>query len=128
MLRTGERSPHEAGPARREHRVRMTRSYYRIQYPVADRPRLLIDGVGHEVLDCSESGVRFRCVPGQPARYGQEIRGVVQFRRGTEIRVEGQIVRIDGEFAALHFTSVGIPFGIILAEQRDLLRRYPMWR
>ncbi|MCI0434065.1 MAG: PilZ domain-containing protein [Gemmatimonadetes bacterium] len=106
----------------------MTRSSYRIQYPVADRPRLLIDGTGHEVLDCSESGLRYRLEKGRPARYGQDVLGVVQFRRGVEIAVEGRIVRIEGDVAAIHFTAFGIPFGVILAEQRDLLRRYPMWR
>ena len=88
----------------------------------------MVDGIAHEVLDCSESGMRYRLATDEPAMYGQEIRGLVQFRRGTEIQVEGRIVRIDGEFAALHFNALGIPFGIILAEQRDLLRRYPMWR
>ncbi|HEY8468504.1 MAG TPA: hypothetical protein VIL18_02620 [Longimicrobiales bacterium] len=38
---------------------RPERAHYRIQYPVNERPRLLVAGREYEVLNCSEKGVGF---------------------------------------------------------------------
>lgn len=102
---------------------RVQRAHYRIVYPTAARPRLLVDDLAYDVYDCSEWGLRFEMLPDVRFEVGQQVTGVVHFRTGAERVVEGTVIRIQGDSAALHLTA-GIPFRIILDEQRDLRRRY----
>jgi hypothetical protein len=102
------------------------RSYYRIQYPLAERPTLLADGHAFPVLDCSEHGLRYiRKLP-QPLEVGDIVRGVLTFRRGPQTVVEGEVVRIQGDQVALHLNITPIPMGMILTEQRYLRMHYAM--
>ena len=100
------------------------RAHYRIVYPLRDRPRLELGGGQHEVVDCSEGGLRFQMTSGAPPELGAHVRAVVRFHEGREVVVEGPIVRVQGGHIALRLTR-GIPLAVILAEQRYLLAHYP---
>lgn len=102
------------------------RSLYRIEYPRRERPDLHIGEDRHEVVDCSEGGVRFVAGPGAWGA-GRVVRGNLVLRHGEEVAIEGRVLRVqEGEVAvALH--PPGIPFPLVLAEQRYLRGKYPMW-
>lgn len=102
------------------------RSFYRIQYPLPERPVLLAEGQSYPVLDCSEHGLRFIRKLAMPLEVGDIVRGVLTFRRGTQTVVEGEVVRIQGDQVALHLNITPIPLGIVLDEQRHLRSKYAM--
>jgi hypothetical protein len=106
---------------------RREREYYRIQYPVRERPRFLVDGRDYEVLNCSEMGVCY-VVPGEaPVVPGDVVHGKIRFSRGDEVEIEGVVVRVQDGTVALHLSGMPIPFVVIFNEQRYLRQKYPMW-
>lgn len=102
---------------------RVQRAAYRIMYPTADRPRFVVDDRVHDVIDCSEYGLRFRMTAGARFERGQLVKGVIRFRNGLEQWVEGTVIRIQDGCAALQL-SVTVPFAVIIDEQRSLRLRY----
>jgi hypothetical protein len=100
------------------------RAHYRIIYPLGDRPRLELGGRQHDVVDCSEGGLRFQMTSGAPPELGESVRAVVRFHEGREVEVEGPVVRVQGGHVALRLAR-GIPLAVILAEQRYLRAHYP---
>lgn len=101
------------------------RAHYRLAYPTRERPRLVLDDAGLEVVDCSEKGLRFRLPDGPAPEVGTAVQGTLVFRRGTTVDVEGEVVRIQDGEAAVHLTERGVPFAQIWSEQRWLRSRYP---
>jgi hypothetical protein len=112
-------SPPSVTAARRPSR----RAHYRIQYPNAARPKLLIEGHTFEVLDISEGGLRYQSGPYPTPNIGTSFRGTVRVRRGELIHTHGNVVRaINGEVAAR--LVVGIPFQTIMEEQRYVFEQF----
>lgn len=101
------------------------RAHYRLAYPVMERPRLLLEDEGLEVVDCSERGLRFRAADGPVPELGTHVQGTLVFRLGETEEVEGAVVRVQAGEAAVHLTVRGVPFSRIWAEQRRLRSRYP---
>lgn len=94
------------------------RDHYRVCYAEAERPTLFHGALRCPVLDCSESGVRFRPAPAWSCAAGDRIEGVIRFRRGMEVLVAGTVVRLTGTSAAIVLEPPGIPFRLIMDEQR----------
>jgi len=98
------------------------REYYRIAYPTALRPKLLVQGHTFDVVDICEKGIRFLLGEAVPPDVGFEVEGTVRFRRGETIAVRGTVLRIiEGEVAAR--LDSGVPLRAIMEEQRFLLDR-----
>lgn len=102
-----------------EHR----REHYRIMYPTAARPRFIIGELAHEIVDLSDQGIRYRVGQQENRTVGDEIQGVVRFRRGETVPVLGSVVRVRGGDVALRLEP-GIPTRIMLEEQRYLRERH----
>jgi hypothetical protein len=105
------------------------RDYYRIHFPVEERPRMLLDSQGAvrlvcEVLECSERGLRFL----SPTRWlrgsGAAVSGTIVFGGGTEVHVSGSVIRVQGDEVAVLLGREGIPLAVVLEEQRRLRGRY----
>ncbi len=74
-------------------------------------------------MDVSERGLRFRLGKAQPPEPGNEVEGIVRFRRGDTVTVRGVVVRVaEGEVSAR--LDEGIPLRVIMDEQRFLLDRH----
>jgi hypothetical protein len=102
------------------------RGRFRIEYPRQDRPALVLVDQTLEVVDCSESGFRYVLPSGEPVpEIGSEVHGLLRFRGGKELKVEGVVTRLFGPTVAVHLTDAEIPFSVILREQQSLRRRYP---
>lgn len=102
------------------------REFHRIRFPIVERPTFSHEGKSFAVIDVSARGLRY-AAPGQPLPKPQDsITGTLHFRRGTRIKIEGVVVRVQNDHVALHLVKE-IPYPILLAEQRYLHARYPMW-
>jgi len=101
------------------------RDFYRIQYPQADRPRLALGRFVSEVLNLSETGVRFVPAEGLELVLGAPVAGELRFHDGHKLAVAGRVHSVQAEprVAALQFTS-GVPAAKILQEQQILRQRY----
>jgi hypothetical protein len=55
------------------------------------------------------------------------LEGSLRFRRHVDLAIRGLILRIQGHQAALYFPDSSIPFTILRAEERYLLRHYANW-
>ena len=99
------------------------REHYRVAYPTALRPKLLVHGVSFDVVDISERGIRFRLGGAEAPQPGFELQGILRFRRGETITVRGAVLRVDHGEVAAHLEE-GIPLRVVMEEQRFLLDRH----
>jgi hypothetical protein len=99
------------------------REHYRVAYPTALRPKLLVQGHTFDVIDISERGMRFRLGQAAAPEPGFEVAGTVRFKRGETCEIRGIVLRvIHGEVATK--LEEGIPLRMIMDEQRFLLDRH----
>lgn len=98
------------------------REHYRVAYPQALRPKLVVHGIGFEVVDISERGIRFRLGDAQQPEAGLELQGEVRFKRGETITVRGTVLRVHNGEVAAHLDD-SIPSRVVRDEQRFLLDR-----
>jgi hypothetical protein len=98
------------------------RAHFRIQYPTAARPRLVVGEAVHEVIDLSEGGIRFRPSTPLELERDDEVQGVLRFARGEETHLLGRVLRSDGRDVVLRIEA-GVDFRTVLDEQRWLLQQ-----
>ena len=106
------------------------RAHYRLRFPDPERPVFVAgDRATHDVVDCSESGFRFRPPPHATSfpEVGAPARGEIRFRSGRVAEVAGVVVRVQDREIAVHLNQTGIPFGIVIHEQMFLRQRYPFF-
>jgi hypothetical protein len=105
------------------------REFYRLNFPYAERPRLVIGTRDYEVVDCSVRGVRYVSSPKSPILLpGDRVEGTLRFRRRTQTPIQGLIMRIQNDQIALFIPDSEIPFTTLWGEERWLLAHYPMWK
>jgi hypothetical protein len=95
------------------------RAVYRVVYPPGERPTFAVPAQRFTVLDCSELGMRYECVDHLP-ELGTTLSGVLRFRRGAEVSVTGEVIRVEKGTVALWFGARGVPLSEILAERSYL--------
>lgn len=118
--------PDQAAPSAEASATAERRESYRLHFPYAERPRLLIGSREYEVVDCSTHGVRYIITPLPTLAPGDWIQGSLKFRRQPQMSIRGSIVRIqDGEIA-LYMPDSEIPFSTLWSQERYLLTHYPM--
>lgn len=98
------------------------RESYRLQFPSAKRPQLLINDNSHAVVDCSAHGVRYVAPPDDPPILGDHVKGLLRFRHGAQTPVLGVVIRIEGDEIVLHIPDREIPSPILRSEERQLLK------
>jgi hypothetical protein len=97
---------------------------YRIQFPTPERPTLEANNCEYAVLDCSETGIRYR-VRGPMPEIGTPVSGVLRLRRGEAVDIDGEVVRNYEHEIGLRLRPPGIPLRVIIAEQLFLRKHYP---
>jgi len=100
------------------------REHYRIIYPVSCRPKLAINNIQYEVIDISEKGIRFLHEDMCTLQPGSETRIRITFHNGESLEIKCRVLRFDGTAAVLSLLE-GIPFEIIIGEQRYVKRSFP---
>src|ERR1044071_8502574 len=99
------------------------RQHYRIQYPVAARPHITIEGRSFEVIDLSEGGVRFRTEDTPSFGMADNVSERIRFQRTEVVEVKGAVVRLGSREVALKL-NVAIPLRVIIEEQRYLREQH----
>jgi hypothetical protein len=99
------------------------RDYFRIPYPVTERPRLVIGVDEFQIVDLSESGARI-ALDSEPPAAVESFPATVQFKDGTTVKVVAAIQRQEQGELVLRFAD-NLPYAIIAAQQRRLLQLYP---
>lgn len=93
------------------------RAVYRVVYPVRERPTFAVGPESFSVVDCSELGLRYQVPEVHRPNVGDTIAGRVRFRRGVDVSVSGEVVRVQDGTVALWFRSESIPFAEMVAER-----------
>jgi hypothetical protein len=96
------------------------RAHERVVYPPGQRPTLTVGGGTYEVLDCSERGLRVVQSGATLLETSVDIQGRVRFLPGTEVTIEGVVLRVQDDAVAIQFTGLWIPRDVILAELRRM--------
>ena len=102
------------------------RQHHRIRYPLSERPKFHDADRIYAVLDISARGLRYAIPDGPFPEPHDLVKGVLHCRRNAPTLIEGTVVRVQSGEAALYLHRE-IPFAVLLAEQRYLHQRYPMW-
>ena len=103
------------------------RWHYRIQYP--ERAVLAFETAGAtlRVLDISESGLRYELGEGERAPdLDAEFEGRLKLHEGRKVELRVVVARVQGRSVSCRLFPPGIPLNVMFAEQRWLLRRYPL--
>jgi hypothetical protein len=95
------------------------RQNYRITYPPDFQPRIVIKEHEFDILDLSETGLRFS-IKSNVRLPGDLFRAQVKLHNGTAVEIMGRIIRVTGEDAAMFLVVKKIPYQIILSEQAFL--------
>jgi hypothetical protein len=106
---------------------RNQREFYRVDYPAKERPSLTFGEQEFQVVECSETGLRYELPNTEtPPAIGEVVRGVVRFRGDEDVEIEGTVQRMDRRGVAILLTELKIPFRIIVSEQKYLRAHYLM--
>src|SRR5436309_3499025 len=98
------------------------RDVFRIPFPVTERPRLIVGAREFDIVDLSESGARILLDNRQPPATGQFL-ALIQLSDGTHVRALASVQRQEDDQLVVCFAEQ-LPYQIIAAEQRRLLRLY----
>jgi len=92
------------------------RQNYRIIYPETYHPSLIIRNIQFDIMDLSETGVRFKLKENVKLP-GDLFHAEVKLHNDANVEILGRIIRITGQHAAMFMVVKKIPYQIILAEQ-----------
>ncbi|MCA9151819.1 MAG: PilZ domain-containing protein [Planctomycetales bacterium] len=94
------------------------RAHYRLQYPLRERPLLVVGTSQYAVIELSEGGLR---VQGNVS--SEEIDGLLKLKDGTVCEVTGKVGRkLRDETVVINLE--GVSFAVLMSEQRRLVSRY----
>ena len=99
------------------------REYYRVEYPVNDRPALLLMDSEFEVIDVSEGGLKFRADNSERFTIGEILGATLKFADNQTFTCKGKIIRIDDDNVAIN-NIFHIPLEIIRSEHLQLIQKY----
>jgi PilZ domain len=99
------------------------REYYRVQYPVIDRPVLTVKTGQFEVIDVSEFGVRFKRNDLYVFEPGMQLVVWIRFSDDSEYQCSGEVLRCDQDSVSLRLHTP-IPMKRICAESVYLKLNY----
>jgi hypothetical protein len=109
-----------------ENIVSNRRNYFRLKYPVAERPAVRYKGRDYRVSEISEKGIKILRDKEFTVQAGQYFAGVVRFIDGGTVPIVGAVLRFDDQEVVVALTK-GISLGRMTAEQRHIRQKYPMF-
>ena len=103
--------------------IEQKREYYRVEYPLNDRPALLSKEGEFEIIDISEGGVKFKAENYRHFSVGDMLGLSIKFSDNYTFNCMGKIVRIDNENVAVN-NMHHIPLERIRSEHLQLIQKY----
>lgn len=115
-----DRSPRDQTP--RNDRA-VYRAVYPSGYPASLIPHVVLEGETSStpLLDCSEQGIRYAATPGDDQPLGTPVAGEIRSAERPTRYFKGHVVRAQPGEVALRLDPPGLPFSMLLAEQRAVL-------
>ncbi|MGB1580812.1 MAG: PilZ domain-containing protein [Nevskiales bacterium] len=100
------------------------RRKYRLRYPIAERPVLLINDVSYRVSDLSEGGMQV--VFGEDQRVPEDFpfKGTIRYVDGEEVVIVGKVLRSNQKGFTSEFEQ-GVSLRRIMRDQIRLRKQYP---
>jgi hypothetical protein len=98
------------------------RKVFRIKYPEADRPSLTTGGERYEVVDCSETGLKYQLGGAPEPAVSRTIQGTLTFGYGESTELSGFVLRVQEGLVAIRLAK-SLPAVMMLHEQRWLRDR-----
>ncbi|MGZ0172224.1 MAG: PilZ domain-containing protein [Planctomycetales bacterium] len=100
------------------------REFYRLWYPVAERPKLRIGDQEFDVSEVSEAGARIVISAPVGLSDSEAFTGTIKFRTGETDSGEGKILRSSENEIVAELTT-GISLKRMMAEQIRIRQKYP---
>jgi hypothetical protein len=101
----------------KQHGQEQKRQFYRIEYPITDRPTLILKETdNYEIVDICEGGIKFFYQKGQSFLPFQAIKGKVKFHDDEVEEIEGKVLRMTEEIVIIQLTKK-ISYKRIVKEQ-----------
>ncbi len=103
------------------------REYFRVRYPLRERPLFHAPGLVATIADVSETGMTLVAPAGARAKVepGERVAGLIHFRHAEPAMVDGVVLRIVPTGLVLWFDRVGVSWGSVQAEERAINARHP---
>ena len=102
------------------------REYFRIVYPMNDRPTIMVGEHCFEVIDLSERGVKFflnGSIGDKVFKKDGAMQGTIMLHEGAPVEVEGRVVRATESEVVVNLRK-GVRFSRIIREQWYLIGKY----
>ena len=99
------------------------RKHFRIKYPVDVRPFLVLMGKRFQVIDISESGLKFKSLDGAGLKVGSALEGEIDFAQRQKYQFKGTIVRAVGDLLMVQFDQ-HCPQDVLKKEADYLIERF----
>jgi hypothetical protein len=102
----------------KKHGQPQKRRYYRILYPITERPNLIFgDDDVYEIIDICEGGVRFFAKKGgQVFLPFQTLKAKIKFHNDEVLEIEGKVLRVNDDMVVIELAKK-IPYRQIVKEQ-----------
>jgi hypothetical protein len=100
------------------------REFYRLRYPIIDRPKLEMNGQQFDVTEIAERSLQFAQADNLRFQIGTEISGTVTFNDGQTVNIFGRFGRIrrnEGVIVELE----GVDLSRMFKEQSYLNAKFP---
>ncbi|MFA5864356.1 MAG: PilZ domain-containing protein [Phycisphaerae bacterium] len=90
----------------KHHGQEQKRKFYRIAYPITDRPTLILKETDkYEIIDICEAGIKFFYQKGQTFLPFQTIKGKIKFHDDEIEEIEGKVLRVGEEIVIIQLTK-----------------------
>jgi len=100
------------------------REHFRLVYPIAARPVMVVQGTEFRLSEISEEGGRAIANTDDLASLEQQGQVTIGFSNGKQVGTNATVLRVDGDEIILKL-SPAIALSVILEQQRWLVSRYP---
>jgi len=101
------------------------RAYFRLRYPVNDRPVANLHGNRHNVTEISEFGLRVTTTTMRPLEPGEPVKVSLTFSDNQTLELQSEVYRLDGGEVVLIMKEYpgGIPGTRVTKEQMRFIRQ-----
>ncbi|MDX1497781.1 MAG: PilZ domain-containing protein [Salinisphaeraceae bacterium] len=100
------------------------RKKYRLRYPIAERPLLLVNDVTYRVSDLSEGGMRVVFDQDNSIPEDFPFNGTIRYVDGEEMTIVGKVLRSSQNGFTAEFEQ-GVSLKRIMRDQIKLRKQYP---
>jgi len=100
-----------------------SRDFFRLTYPMVDRPKLTVGEREYEVAEIAENTISFFKLDEDDAGNEQDINAVIKFHDNDRTHIAGKVIKTDGKKVVIKFHG-GVSFRRMMKEQQNLITKY----